>query len=401
MIYLADIQTVDDLARADQEYNENCAFLEEVDAELYLIESQRRSMQMFDLYTEEAQSRIGNAIVETCRKIGQKIMDIIRSITDYLSGIVAKWRSNAWGSKSVDEKVRQIARKNPKAAEQIKIAVTKGQLDFMSYSDFSDFYKHIDEIIDGINESNLNEKSIRGKWEKVKRKYLTDKSFKTVATVVGIAGTVTTTYVLWKRFKNESSNWEAEKILNNFKLIGQKVSNKAQKLSNKLTKQKIAGAKSDNKIKENTVDRLSKSNANEDTIYATNRCKAGQERLTYKRMKTDDAYQNSRTNVSRLMNVVDDVAAEQYGKSVSTAYQVMCEMMTAINAVNKDAIEKFGNFMKHAEREVDKALTAIIADGGQTPDGDDLVDLTASAVKTALGGELRRVDNNYGRSSTK
>lgn len=195
MIYLNDIQTVDDHARIAQYAADAKSFLEDVTAQAFEIQSQADSMRAFGIYTEDAATRTGNAFMELCKAIGNKIMEVIQRATDFVAGMIQRIKHASWEKSSDVEKFQQLARKNPKAAEQVKIAVTAGELDFMNYSDFADFYKNIDTILADIRAAHADPKTIRGKWQKLKHKYLTKENVKIAATVIGTTVTATVSII--------------------------------------------------------------------------------------------------------------------------------------------------------------------------------------------------------------
>lgn len=213
MIYLNDIHNVDDKSRIAQNEADMKSFLEDVAAQAFVIKSQADSMRSFGIYTEDAEARTGNALTNLCKNIGNKIMEIIQKAMDFVSGIAHRIAHTSWTRSSNVEKFQQIARKNPKAAEQVKIAVAAGELDFMSYSDFADFYKNIDKILAEIKTAHADPKTIRGKWQKLKHKYLTAENIRTAATVIGTVVTATVSIITIVH-KLENDKKEADKLTN-------------------------------------------------------------------------------------------------------------------------------------------------------------------------------------------
>lgn len=237
MIYLKDIRTIDDNARIDENYAENQSFLEKMDAEAFLVRSQANSMSTFGIYTEEAKTRTENSFVKMCKKIGDKIIEIINRAKNFIADKYAQWKSAAWAKTSDEQKLRELERRNPSAAKQIKVAVKAGDLDFMSYSDFADFYKHVDEILDAISANNADAKTLRGRWEKIKHKYVTGDNIKTLMTVIGTTVTVVTAGVSIYKLIDAKKDAPFEKICkeNQDKLTKAKLANeKIQKQINLL-----------------------------------------------------------------------------------------------------------------------------------------------------------------------
>lgn len=399
MIYLNDIRTYDELACADKRYNDVVSFMEEVDTEVYLAESQGKSLRMFDMYTEEAQSRTGNAIINACRKIGEKIIEVVTSMVSFITDAVNKWKVKSWGGKSDQEKIRQLARKNPVAADQIKVAVSKGDLDFMSYSDFADFYKHVDEIIDGINKRNLDEKTLRGKWEKAKKKYLTGDNVKTIGAVVTIATGVTTTYVLWKRFKNEEEGWDLSKLKSKIDVMANCIKASLDKANKALTEQKIKSEKANAKLLKNKANRIGKSNANDDAAYAQQRYNTGTSRLNYSREKENAAMLNKARQIVDMKQAVEDYRLDNIDTATLNYHKLMLEILNTVSKVNTNQVVKMDRLSKKVHENVLHSLSALGSNSGSASSY-DVLNAVANSTKHALNDEiaaLRERNNPFGK----
>lgn len=203
MIYTKEIHKFDSTAIANRTYNETMGFIESVAADYEIAYNQVRELKDFGLFTEDAGNGIINSVIEACRVLGQKIIEIIERMKNYISDKIADWKQNRWTKKSKEQKLREIERAAPGKIDDIRVALTNGDLEFATFKDLNDFLNNVDSILDEIAKKNVDPKSIRGKWENTKKKFLNNQDvFKNVITALGVIVSAGTLCLSYKKYKD-------------------------------------------------------------------------------------------------------------------------------------------------------------------------------------------------------
>lgn len=320
MIYLDDIRAADVTARFDEEYVENKKFFEANRAEVDTMLAQVERMKMFDIFTEDAQARTKGGIIGAIQKLGQKILQIIESAKNFITDKIAEVKKALWDNKSTDQKLRELKRKNPKAAEEVRIAVEKGDLNFMSYSDFSDFYKNIDEILAGIRKGNTDPKSLKAKVEKLKS--FGAKAGQVALKVAPIIISAGTLYLTYRKYRDSRAEEEARKIsqqhvdaLNEAKLLTEQLSAEVSRLN----QQKISQEMQINRQKM-TMNRTSAANT------AADRSRDASERARR------SAFERQAANATRARMQIDTHLDTHLNQQYTNA-QIVGEIVNILNSV--------------------------------------------------------------------
>lgn len=203
MIYSKDIHKYDAAYTIQKNYEEATSFFESVDADMCVVNTQMSGLQQFGLFTEDAKEGLLNSTKEAIRRLGEKILEIIERARAFISDRIAAWKKGMWDRKSKDQKLREIERKYPKEIADLKIAVDKNLLDFATFKDLNDFYAQIDTVLDNIKKSKIDPKSIRGRWEGIKRKCVENKDFIAIVagTVIPAVVGVTTCVIKYREYK--------------------------------------------------------------------------------------------------------------------------------------------------------------------------------------------------------
>ena len=124
------------------------------------------------LYNSELESRRINAFVESTgvdiyeegvvnvvEKIGKAVESIIKKFTDLVDKIVTTVREKLWSRKSDIEKAEALAKKYPKWANDIKVAINNGDLDVKDINSMKDVVDGTYDILDKINKGKIKEPS--------------------------------------------------------------------------------------------------------------------------------------------------------------------------------------------------------------------------------------------------
>lgn len=223
MIYSRDIHKYDTAYQIQKNYEEAMSFFESVNADMCVVSTQMDGLQMFGLFTEDAKEGLLNSTKEAIKKLGDKILEIIERVRLFISDRIAAWKKEMWNRKSKDQKLREIERKYPKEIADLKIAVDKNLLDFATFKDLNDFYAQIDTVLDNIKKSKIDPKSLRGRWEGIKRKCIENKEFIAIVagTLIPAVVGVTTCVIKYREYqaaqRRNSLSDQVTSINNQFK----------------------------------------------------------------------------------------------------------------------------------------------------------------------------------------
>jgi HEPN domain-containing protein len=237
MIYLKDIHKYDDQFMADKEYMETAEFIESCRTDIDMARAHAQALDEFGLFTEAAEESVNKGVSGVIRTLGKKIIELVEKIKNMIKDFTAKWKAKLWESKSQEQKIREIVRKYPKQADQIKAAVSANELSFATYKDLEEFYKSADEILDAIEKRKIDPKSLRGRWEGVKKKiHDNEKLIATTATVIGAAVGVAGAVITVKKYKLDKDKYELDASKFEFEKLKQTQeynANSASRISNK------------------------------------------------------------------------------------------------------------------------------------------------------------------------
>ena len=202
MIHTSFIHECDRAYMIESAYNKNMADICAISGTLDVLNQQRTDLQMFGIFTESKEEYYTESVTDAIRTIGQKIMDIIEHFREMIDDLFRKWRENRWSKKDSDQKIRDIAKRDPKAADRVRIALNSGDLDMNTFKDLNDFFTRCDDVLKNIEDKQVDPKSLRGKWNKAKE--CLERNQKTIAAVGATLGVISTgagIYYSYKKYK--------------------------------------------------------------------------------------------------------------------------------------------------------------------------------------------------------
>lgn len=224
------IHACDDMYMLESAYDENAKEIREFAGSLDVLTRQKRDLQMFGIFTESKEEYFVEGFSNIVETLGKKIIEIIQHFKDTMTDIFRKWKERSWQKKDDVQKLREIEKRNPKAAEKLQIAIEKGTLDMNSYKDIDSFFKEIDDILDNIDKANVDPKSLKGRLNKAKKKLeKNDNTIKAVASALGLVATTGTIVVTYQKYKNnvqEKVNHELCNTRNEATVLINKIDNK-------------------------------------------------------------------------------------------------------------------------------------------------------------------------------
>ena len=170
------------------------------------IAAMRREQEMeLGIFTESGDDLYMESVKTAVTALGDKIIELLQRLKDFITGIPDKIKNASWNKADVDKKMDMIKKDDPKRYEAMKVYVDKGMLDFNTFKSMKDFYAGFDDLMDELEKKDVDEKTLRGKFEKFKKSLVKNKdAIATTAAVLGLVATGTTIALNYKKFRNES-----------------------------------------------------------------------------------------------------------------------------------------------------------------------------------------------------
>ena len=218
MISTSFIHACDDAYMIESTYENNARTINELAGTLDVLSQQRRDLKMFGLFTESKEEYFGESVGDAIEKLGQKIIEIIERFKDAMKDIFRKWKERSWQKKDDVQKLREIEKKDPKAAAKLEAAIAKGDIDMNSYKDINAFFKDVDNILADIEKKNVDPKSLKGRLNRAKDA-LNDKkgTIAAIGTALGLVATATGLVITYQKYKEgcaKKISTEGENIRN-------------------------------------------------------------------------------------------------------------------------------------------------------------------------------------------
>ena len=202
MINTAFVHTLDDDYITESAYKQNAQDINQIIFGMELLVRQNADLKAFDLFTEAKEEFFMESIKESVTKLGDKIIQIFSDLKERITGMFGKFRENDWKKKDNDKKIEMIAKRDPKTAERVQIALERGDLDMNDFKDIKTFFEECDKVLDDLEKKAIDPKSIRGRWEKAKKKVSDNKdNIRIVCTVIGAVATAGTFYFKYNQYK--------------------------------------------------------------------------------------------------------------------------------------------------------------------------------------------------------
>ena len=133
------------------------------------IATMRRNQEMeLGIFTESSDELYMEGVKEAVSALGNKIIEIVQRILDFIKSIPDKIREATWNKADVDKKMNMIKNQDPKRFETLKVYIDKGMVDFNTFDSMKDFYSGYDELLSELKKKEVNEKSLKGNLEKIK-----------------------------------------------------------------------------------------------------------------------------------------------------------------------------------------------------------------------------------------
>ena len=104
-------------------------------------------------------------------KIGEMIIAIYNKFVEFVDDIVDKIKTHSFQKKSDLQKLDILLKNHPDLKNEAIIAFNEGALDLSDVKSLKDLDATFDEILKMARQKNVDPASLRGKWEKAKKKF--------------------------------------------------------------------------------------------------------------------------------------------------------------------------------------------------------------------------------------
>ena len=234
MIYTGYLKTLQDQDTIMNQYLESVHEIDSITNPIKVAEMRRNQEMELGIFTESGDELFQESVKDAVTTLGNKIIEIINRIKDFITGIPQKIKEASWNKADIDKKMQMVKKEDPKRYNDIKVYVDKGMLDFNSFKSMSEFYDNFDKLMDELEKKDSDEKSIKAKFNKFKETLVKNKeTIATVSAVLGLAATGTAIAVNYAKFRNETDR----RIDNEVKQISDKADKGIQRA--RILKEKI------------------------------------------------------------------------------------------------------------------------------------------------------------------
>ena len=234
MIYTGYLKTLQDQDTIMNQYLESVHEIDSIANPIKVAEMRRNQEMELGIFTESGDELFQESVKDAVTTLGNKIIEIINRIKDFITGIPQKIKEASWNKADIDKKMQMVKKEDPKRYNDIKVYVDKGMLDFNSFKSMSEFYDNFDKLMDELEKKDADEKSIKAKFNKFKETLVKNKeTIATVSAVLGLAATGTAIAVNYAKFRNETDR----RIDNEVKQISDKADKGLQRAQ--ILKEKI------------------------------------------------------------------------------------------------------------------------------------------------------------------
>jgi hypothetical protein len=144
-------------------------------------------------------------------KIGEKIIEMSKKFMEMIDRLIDKVKSIGFKFKSNEKKMDLLLKQHPELAkEKIQVLCDEGGLDFSDMKSLSELDKEFEAILKMSKEKDIDPNTLKGKWEKAKKKWVGTDSDKAtnVKKVAAAATAVITLGVAIHKFKPEITTWK-------------------------------------------------------------------------------------------------------------------------------------------------------------------------------------------------
>lgn len=245
MISVNYIQNDNILLKMEEMYQESEDFFQDHMSELDYLSEKVSTATMFSESVDVYEESVKDAITS----IGKKIIEIVDRCIKFIQEKIGQFTHYIWTLKDEEKVLRQLEKKRPDIASQVRAAVKEDKIKLNNFRDLSSFYREIDATLNEIDK--MDAKSARARLDKAGK--VLNKS----ADVIIKVGAVATATVAMKKFKKTflESGTDDKTVSVSFKNVLEFMSKNGKK-DNELSQMQEASKKMGDKLKKASKDSM-------------------------------------------------------------------------------------------------------------------------------------------------
>jgi DNA repair ATPase RecN len=227
----------------EEMYQESEDFFQDHMSELDYLSEKVSTATMFSESVDVYEESVKDAITS----IGKKIIEIVDRCIKFIQEKIGQFTHYMWTLKDEEKVLRQLEKKRPDIASQVRAAVKEDKIKLNNFRDLSSFYREIDNTLNEIDK--MDAKSARARMAKAGKAL--DKS----ADVIIKVGAVATAAVAMNKFKKTfiESGSDDKTVSISFKNVLEFMSKNGKK-DNELSQMQEASKKMGDKLKKASKD---------------------------------------------------------------------------------------------------------------------------------------------------
>ena len=126
------------------------------------------------------------------QKIGEAIITIFEKVRAAIQSAIDKVKEIAFGSKSDLQKLDTLIKKHPELRDEVVAAFNSGALDMKDIKSLKELDAAFEEVMRMSKEKDIDPNTLKGKWEKAKKKFQEDEKTWNVSKIANVTKTVLT-----------------------------------------------------------------------------------------------------------------------------------------------------------------------------------------------------------------
>lgn len=126
------------------------------------------------------------------QKIGETIITIFEKVRAVIQSAIDKVKEIAFGSKSDLQKLDALIKKHPELKDEVVCAFNSGALDMKDIKSLKELDDAFEEVMRMSKEKDIDPNTLKGKWEKAKKKFQEDEKTWNVSKIANVTKTVLT-----------------------------------------------------------------------------------------------------------------------------------------------------------------------------------------------------------------
>ena len=250
MISVNYIQNDNILLKMEEMYQESEDFFQDHMSELDYLSEKVSTATMFSESVDVYEESVKDAVTS----IGKKIIEIVDRCIKFIQEKIGQFTHYIWTLKDEEKVLRQLEKKRPDIASQVRAAVKEDKIKLNNFRDLSSFYREIDATLNEIDK--MDAKSARARM--IKAKNALNKS----ADVIIKVGAVASAAVAMNKFKEKffketfiESGSDDKTVSISFKNVLEFMSKNGKK-DNELSQMQEASKKMGDKLKKASKDSM-------------------------------------------------------------------------------------------------------------------------------------------------